>query len=26
VVLQLMKLARQKELLRFFQWLAGSQP
>jgi predicted transposase/invertase (TIGR01784 family) len=23
VVLQLMKLARQKELLRFFQWLAG---
>lgn len=23
VILQLMKLARQKELLRFFQWLAG---
>jgi predicted transposase/invertase (TIGR01784 family) len=23
IVLQLMKLARQKELLRFFQWLAG---
>ena len=23
VVLQLMKLARQKELLRFFKWLAG---
>ena len=23
VVLQLMKLARQKDLLRFFQWLAG---
>jgi predicted transposase YdaD len=26
VVLQLMKLARQKELLRFFQWLAGFPP
>jgi predicted transposase/invertase (TIGR01784 family) len=26
VVLQLMKLARQRELLRFFQWLAGFSP